>query len=41
VGNEVVKIVGFFSESEVISTFKEPVQPIGAEVLNQGAPPPG
>jgi quercetin dioxygenase-like cupin family protein len=41
VGNEAVKIVGFFSESEVISTFKEPVQPIGAEVLNQGAPPPG
>jgi quercetin dioxygenase-like cupin family protein len=41
VGNETVKVVGFFSESEVISTFKEPVQPIGAEVLNQGAPPPG
>ena len=40
VGDETVKVVGFFSESEIISTFKEPVQPIGAEVLNQGAPPP-
>jgi quercetin dioxygenase-like cupin family protein len=40
VGNETLKVVGFFSESEIISTFKEPVQPIGAEVLNQGAPPP-
>ena len=39
-GNETVTVVGFFSESEIISTFKEPVQPIGAEVLNQGAPPP-
>jgi quercetin dioxygenase-like cupin family protein len=39
-GNEPVKVVGFFSESEIISTFNEPVQPIGAEVLNQGAPPP-
>ena len=39
-GNEPVRVVGFFSESEIISTFKEPVQPIGAEVLNQGAPPP-
>jgi quercetin dioxygenase-like cupin family protein len=39
VGSETVKVVGFFSESEVISTFKEPVQPFGATVLNQGAPP--
>jgi quercetin dioxygenase-like cupin family protein len=40
VGDETVKVVGFFSESEIISTFKEPMQPIGAAVLNQGAPPP-
>ena len=40
VGNETVKVVGFFSASEVISTFSEPVQPFGAAVLNQGAPPP-
>jgi len=40
VGNETVKIVGFFSESEITSTFNEPIQPIGAAVVNQGAPPP-
>jgi quercetin dioxygenase-like cupin family protein len=40
VGDHVVKVVGFFSESEIISTFDEPMQPIGAAVLNQGAPPP-
>jgi quercetin dioxygenase-like cupin family protein len=40
VGDEPVKVVGFFSESEIISTFDEPMQPIGASVLNQGAPTP-
>jgi quercetin dioxygenase-like cupin family protein len=40
VGSETVKIVGFFSQSEVVSTFNESVQPFGATVLNQGAPPP-
>jgi quercetin dioxygenase-like cupin family protein len=40
VGTETVKVVGFFSEPEIISTFNEPVQPFGAAVLNQGAPPP-
>ena len=40
VGTETVKVVGFFSESEIISTFNEPVQPFGAAILNQGAPPP-
>jgi quercetin dioxygenase-like cupin family protein len=40
VGTETVKVVGFFSESDVISTFTESVQPFGAAVLNQGAPPP-
>jgi quercetin dioxygenase-like cupin family protein len=40
VGDETVKVVGFFSESEIVSTFDEPVQPFGASVLNQGAPPP-
>ena len=40
VGDQPVKVVGFFSESEIISTFDEPMQPIGASVLNQGAPPP-
>jgi hypothetical protein len=39
-GNETVKIVGFFSESEIISSFDEPVQPFGIAVLNQVAPAP-
>ena len=39
VGDQTVRVVGFFSESEIISTFEEPIQPIGASVLNQGAPP--
>ncbi len=39
-GTETVKVVGFFSESEIISTFSEPMQPLGAAVLNQGAPAP-
>ena len=39
VGDQTVKVVGFFSESEVISTFAEPMQPIDASVLNQGEPP--
>jgi quercetin dioxygenase-like cupin family protein len=30
VGNETVKVVGFSLSAEVISTFKEPMQPFGA-----------
>jgi mannose-6-phosphate isomerase-like protein (cupin superfamily) len=40
VGDERLKVVGFFSESKIISTFAEPVQPVGAAALEQGAPPP-
>ena len=40
VGEEPVKVVGFFCEPEIISTFEEPVQPIGLAELNQGAPAP-
>ena len=40
VGDETVRVVGFFSEAEVISTFAEPIQPFGASVMNQGAPVP-
>jgi quercetin dioxygenase-like cupin family protein len=40
VGTETLKVVGFFSESEIISRFDEPVQPFGMAVLNQGAPAP-
>jgi quercetin dioxygenase-like cupin family protein len=39
-GAETVKVVGFFSESEITSTFDEPIQPIGAAVVVQGAPAP-
>jgi len=35
VGEETVKVVGFFSEPEVTSTFAEPVQPIGESRLVQ------
>ena len=40
VGHETVKVVGFFSESEITSTFDEPIQPLGAAVVVQGAPAP-
>ncbi len=39
-GDETLKVVGFFSEAEVVSSFDEPIQPIGAAVLTQGAPAP-
>ena len=38
VGTETVKVVGFVSDSEIISTFQQPVQPFGVSVMNQGAP---
>ena len=38
VGDEPVKVVGFFCQPEIISTFDEPVRPVGRAVLNQGAP---
>ena len=38
VGDEPVKVVGFFCQPEIISTFDEAVQPVGQAVLNQGAP---
>jgi quercetin dioxygenase-like cupin family protein len=37
-GDAPVEVVGFFSEPEIISTFEEPMQPIGRAALNQGAP---
>jgi quercetin dioxygenase-like cupin family protein len=39
-GAETVKVVGFFSESEITSTFDEPIQPVGAAEVVQGAPAP-
>ena len=39
-GEEPLKVIGFFSEAEIVSSFDEPIQPIGAAVLTQGAPVP-
>jgi quercetin dioxygenase-like cupin family protein len=39
-GEETLRVVGFFSESRIISTFDEPVQPVGQASLEQGAPAP-
>jgi quercetin dioxygenase-like cupin family protein len=39
-GGETLKVVGFFSQAEVESTFDEPVQPMGFTTLVQGAPVP-
>jgi quercetin dioxygenase-like cupin family protein len=38
VGEEALKVVGFFCEAVVTSTFDEAVQPIGQSQLTQGAP---
>ena len=40
VGRETVKVVGFFSESEITSTFDEPIEPLGMAQVVQGAPVP-
>ena len=40
VGDEALKVVGFFSESRITSSFAEPIQPIGLAVVEQGAPAP-
>jgi quercetin dioxygenase-like cupin family protein len=39
-GDEPLKVVGFFCESEIVSTFAEPLQPIGLASLKQGEPVP-
>ncbi len=38
VGDETLKVVGFFSAAQVTSTFDEPVQPFGTAVVEQGTP---
>ena len=40
VGDEPLKVVGFFSEATIVSSFDEPIQPVGLSVLEQGAPAP-
>ena len=35
-----MKVVGFFSDAEITSTFAEPIQPFGIGTVVQGAPAP-
>jgi oxalate decarboxylase/phosphoglucose isomerase-like protein (cupin superfamily) len=39
-GDETLKVVGFFCESEITSTFDEPLQPMGLTTMKQGEPAP-
>ncbi len=39
-GDETLRVVGFFCESEIVSTFEEPIQPIGLATIEMGAPVP-
>jgi quercetin dioxygenase-like cupin family protein len=38
VGDEPLKVVGFFCDSHIVSTFIEPLQPMGQPSLTMGAP---
>ena len=37
VGDEPLKVVGFFSDSHIVSEFVEPLQPMGVTTLTMGA----
>jgi quercetin dioxygenase-like cupin family protein len=39
-GDEPLKVVGFFCESEITSTFEAPIQPIGEATVTMGVPVP-
>ena len=39
-GTETLKVVGFFCSADVVSTFVEPLQPMGVTTLTMGAPVP-
>jgi quercetin dioxygenase-like cupin family protein len=39
-GDETLRVVGFFSESKIVSTFAEPLQPLGMAEIEMGAPVP-
>jgi quercetin dioxygenase-like cupin family protein len=38
VGDETLRVVGFFCESHIVSEFVEPLQPMGVTTLTMGAP---
>ena len=37
-GQETLKVVGFFCDGHIVSTFEEPLQPMGLRSLTMGAP---
>ena len=39
-GDETLRVVGFFCKSEIVSTFEEPLQPLGLRSIEMGAPVP-
>jgi quercetin dioxygenase-like cupin family protein len=39
-GDEPLKVVGFFCESEITSTFEAPLQPMGQPIVTMGVPVP-
>ena len=39
-GDETLRVVGFFCESEIVSTFEEPIQPIGLATSRWARPSP-
>jgi quercetin dioxygenase-like cupin family protein len=38
VGDETLKVVGFFCDSRIVSTFVEPLEPIGQATVTMGVP---
>ena len=39
-GHETLRVVGFFSGAKIVSTFEEPLQPMGVDQIEMGAPVP-
>jgi hypothetical protein len=39
IGDETLKVVGFFAGSTIASTFDEPLQPVGERILEQAPVP--
>lgn len=40
IGDETLRVVGFFCKSEIVSTFQETLQPLGVSTVEMGAPVP-
>src|SRR4051812_30129116 len=40
IGDETLKVVGFFADAHIVSTFEEPLQPMNQSELEMGAAPP-